>query len=176
MPSLSKNSFAASLHSKTNFVPADPETERGASNFDVRQQFNIYGTYDIPTIFGGGWAKRLTEDWSISAFANARTAFPLSAGYFRINDFGKEFVRADLIPNVPVYLNENTVKSLNPNAFSIPNGLRQGTLQRNSLRGFPLFQLDTSLQKRIRFTNEMRLELSINAYNLLNNTNFAEMS
>lgn len=173
--SKSKDNFSPDALRETNFIPADLDAERGASDFDVRQQFNIYGTYDIPTLFGG-WAKRLTEDWSLSAFANARSAFPLSVGYFRVNDFGKEFVRADLVGNAPVYLNENTVKSLNPNAFSIPNQLRQGTLGRNSLRGFPLFQLDTSLQKRIRFTNEMRLELSINAYNLLNNTNFADMS
>lgn len=174
--SKSEDNFSPDALRETNFVPADLESERGASDFDVRQQFNIYGTYDIPTLFSGGWAKRLTEDWSISAFANARTAFPLSVGYFRTNDFGKEFVRADLVGNVPVYLNENTIKSLNPNAFSIPNILRQGTLERNSLRGFPLFQLDTSLLKRIRFTNEMRLELSVNAYNLLNNTNFADMN
>jgi len=173
--SKSTDNFSPDTLRETNFVPADLEQERGASDFDVRQQFNIYGVYDIPTLFDNGWAKHLTEDWSISAFANARTAFPLSVGYFRVNDFGKEFVRADQVGNVPVYLNENTIKSLNPNAFSVPNVLRQGTLKRNSLRGFPLFQLDASLQKRIRFTNEMRLELSINAYNLLNNTNYAEM-
>jgi hypothetical protein len=173
--SKSKDNFSPDALRETNFVAADLEQERGTSDFDVRQQFNIYGTYDIPTVFSNGWAKRLTEDWSISAFANARTAFPLSAGFFRVNDFGKEFIRADRTGNAPVYLNENTIKSLNPNAFSIPNASRQGTLERNSLRGFPLFQLDTSLQKRIRFTNEMRLELSINAYNLLNNTNFADM-
>ncbi len=174
--SKSNDNFSPDNLRETNFVSADLEQERGASDFDVRQQFNIYGVYDIPTFFDGGWAKRLTEDWSISAFANARTAFPLSVGYFRVNDFGKEFVRADLVGNAPFYLNENAVKSLNPNAFAIPNANRQGTLKRNSLRGFPLFQLDTSLQKRIRFTNEMRLELSINAYNLLNNTNFGDMN
>ncbi len=174
--SKSNDNFSPNNLRETNFVAADLEQERGASDFDVRQQFNIYGVYDIPTFFDGGWAKRLTEDWSISAFANARTAFPLSVGYFRTNDFGKEFVRADSVGNAPFYLNQNAVKSLNPNAFAIPNTNRQGTLKRNSLRGFPLFQLDTSLQKRIRFTNEMRLELSINAYNLLNNTNFADMN
>jgi hypothetical protein len=58
----------------------------------------------------------------------------------------------------------------------IPPANGQGNLKRNSLRGFPLFQLDTSLQRRIRFSNEMRLELAVSAYNVLNNTNFADMS
>ncbi|MEP6901476.1 MAG: TonB-dependent receptor [Actinomycetota bacterium] len=161
---------------ENNFVSNDVTNERGASDFDVRHQMNVYAVYDIPIFFDSGWKKSLTKGWSILAFANARSAFPLSAGYFRINDFGKDFVRADLSGNAPVYLTENGVKRLNPNAFSIPGANRQGTLGRNSLRGFALFQLDTSLQRRIRFTNEMRLEISINAYNLLNNTNFAEMS
>lgn len=174
--SKSKDNFSPDALRETNFVAANLEQERGSSDFDARHQFSVYGVYDVPTFFTGGWAKRLTEDWSISVFANARTAFPLTVGYTRVNDFGKEFIRADLVGGVPVYLNENAIKSLNPNAFTIPQNYRQGTLKRNSLRGFPLFQLDTSLQRRIRFTNEMRLELSINAYNVLNNTNFADMS
>ncbi len=175
--SKSKDNFSPdALQRETTFVSTDLDQERGPSDFDVRQQLSIYGVYDIPAIFSSGWKKRLTEDWSITAFANARTALPLTVGYFRINDFGREFVRADLTGNAPLYLNEDTIKMLNPNAFSISTNERQGILGRNALRGFPLFQLDTSLQRRIRFTNEMRLELAINAYNLLNNTNFADMS
>lgn len=174
--SKSKDNFSPDSLRENNFFSTDLKQERGASDFDVRHQLNIYGVYDIPTFFDNGWKKRLTQNWSISAFANARTAFPLNVGYFRVNDFGKEFVRADLVGNAPIYLNENTLKSLNPNAFSIPNANRQGTLERNSVRGFPLFQIDTSLQRRIRLTNEMSLNLTIQALNLLNNTNFADMS
>ncbi len=174
--SRSEDNFSPDTLRETNFVSADLEKERGAADFDVRHQLSVYGVYDIPTFFAGGWAKRLTEDWTISAFANARTGFPLTVGYFRVNDFGKEFVRADSIGNAPVYLNENAIKSLNKNAFAIRDFNRQGDLERNSLRGFPFFQLDTSLQRRFRFTNETRLELGINVYNVLNGTNFADMS
>lgn len=174
--SKSEDNFSPDTLRETNFVSADLEQNRGASDFDTRHQLSVYGVYDIPTFFVGGWAKRLTEDWTISAFANARTGFPLTVGYFRVNDFGKEFVRADSVGNAPVYLNENAIKSLNPNAFAIQDFNRQGNLERNSLRGFPFFQLDTSLQRRFRFTNETRLELGINVYNVLNRTNFADMS
>ncbi len=174
--SKSTDNFSPDALRENNFVSTDLKTENGASDFDVRHQMNLYAVYEIPTVFDSGWKKSLTKDWSLSAFTNARSAFPVNVGYFRITDFGKEFVRADQIANAPVYLTENGIKQLNPNAFSIPNTIRQGTLPRNSLRGFSLFQLDTSLQRRIRFTNEMRLELAINAYNLLNNTNFADVS
>jgi Ca-activated chloride channel homolog len=173
--SKSTDNFSPDALRETNFVSADPAQDRGASDFDVRHQLSVFGVYDIPTFFRSGLAKRLTEDWSISAFANARTGFPVTVGYFRANDFGREFVRADRVANIPVYLTENARMALNPAAFAIRDFNRQGDLKRNSLRGFPFFQLDTSLQRRFRFTNEMRLELAINAYNLLNNTNFADM-
>ncbi len=174
--SKSTDNFSPDTVRETNFVSSNLENEKGASDFDTRQQLSVYAIYDIRTFFSDGWKKKLTQDWTFSAFANARSAFPVNVGYYRVNDFGKEFVRANSAGNVPFYLNENTIKSLNPNAFSIPNINQQGNLERNGLRGFGLFQLDTSLQKRIRFTNEKHLELSINAYNLLNNTNFADPS
>jgi Ca-activated chloride channel family protein len=174
--SKSKDNFSPDTLRETNYVSTDMEQERGSSDYDVRHQFSFYAVYDIPTFFGSSWAKQLTKDWSLSAFVNARSGFPITVGYSSVNDFGKEFFRADLVNGVPVFLNESEIKRLNPNAFTISQFNRQGSLKRNSLRGFPLFQLDTSLQRRIRFTNEMRLELAISAYNLLNNTNFADMS
>ncbi len=174
--SKSTDNFSPDSLRETNFVSTDPANDRGASDFDARHQMNLYAVYEIPAAFDSGWKKSLTKDWSLLAYANARSAFPVNVGYYRINDLGKEFARADQIGNASVYLTENGIKRLNPNAFSIPGTNRQGTFSRNSLRGFALFQLDTSLQRRIRFNNEMRLELSINAFNLLNNTNFADVS
>lgn len=170
----STDNFSPDLIRESSFLSTDLELEKGASDFDVRHQISVYGIYDIPTLFDGGWKKFLTKNWSLSAFANARSGFPVNITYARTNNFGKEFFRPDLISNVPIYQTENGIKRLNPNAFSIPNELRQGNFSRNSLRGFSLFQLDTSLQKRIKFTNEVGLNLSINTYNLLNNTNLAD--
>ena len=174
--SKSDDNFSPDTLRETNFVSNNLANDKGASDFDTRQQISVYGVYEIPAFFSDGWKKNLTKDWTFSAFANVRSAFPLNVGYYRVNDFGKEFVRANSAGNAPFYLNEDTIKSLNPNAFSIPNINQQGNLKRNSVRGFALFQLDTSLQRRIRLTNEMRFELAINAYNLLNNTNFADLS
>ena len=170
------DNFSPDLIRENNFIAGDLTNEHGAADFDVRHQLNIYTIYDIPTFFDSGWKKSLTRNWSLSTFANARSAFPVTAGYFRANDFGREFIRADVVGNAPVYLTENGLQRLNPNAFSIPDTDRQGNLKRNSLRGFSLFQVDASLQRKIRLSGETSLSLSINAFNLLNNTNFADVS
>lgn len=174
--SKSLDNFSPDLWRENNFVSSDPSAERGVSDFDVRHNLSVYGILDIPTPFDTGWQKHLTRDWTISAFANSRTAFPVNAAYAQITDLGKEFRRPDLISGVPLYLNQETIKRINPNAFSLPSTVRQGTLGRNALRGFPLFQLDASVQRRIKFSNEMSLKLTVQAFNLLNNHNLADMS
>ncbi len=174
--SKSLDNFSPDLWRESNFLSENLEIERGASDFDARHQLNINGVFDIPRFFDSGWKSHLTEGWTISAVANARTAFPVNVGYYRIQDFGKQFFRADLIGNTPIYQFSNEIKQINPNAFSIPNEEQQGNLGRNSLRGFPFFQLDLGLQRRFVFTSSANLRLAINAFNLLNNTNFANMS
>jgi hypothetical protein len=174
--SKSTDNFSPDAMRENNFVSSDLKNERGISDFDNRHNLSIYAIYDIPILFSESWKKLLTQDWSISAVANARSAFPVNVTYARINDFGKEFVRPDLINNVPLYLNVNGIKQLNPNAFAIPNVNRQGSLERNSLRGFSLFQLDASLQRQIRITSDVTLNLTVQSFNLLNTHNFADMS
>lgn len=174
--SKSLDNFSPDLWRDSNFVSEDLEKERGFSDFDLRHQFNINGVFDIPRFFDSGWKSYLTEGWTLSAVANARTAFPINVGFYRIQDFGRRFFRADLLGNESVYQFPNEIKQINPNAFSIQTEERQGNLGRNALRGFPFFQLDLGLQKRFVFTGTRNLKLAVNAFNFLNNTNFADMS
>src|SRR5262249_33664455 len=51
--------------------------------------------------------------------------------------------------------------------------LRQGTLSRNALRGFPLFQTDLSLRRKIGLTERFGLLLRIDMFNIFNHPNFA---
>lgn len=153
----------------TNF-----NTDRAPSDFDARHNFSASVSYDIPAIFDSGISRKITKDWSVSTLFNARTAFPLNVTYARVNDFGLEFYRPDLLTNAPLYRFVDGVKQLNPNAFSIPTTARQGSLGRNALRGFPFFQMDLALQRRIKITNESHLRFSIEAFNLLNNRSLAD--
>ena len=64
-------------------------------------------------------------------------------------------------------------KRINPPAFSLPHDLRQGTLGRNALRGFPLSQFNLALRRRFNFTDDVRLTLGAEADNVFNHPNFA---
>jgi hypothetical protein len=91
--------------------------------------------------------------------------------YVRVNSLGITYWRPDLLTNVPLYL--NNPREINPNAFAIPNSLRQGILGRNSLRGFPLYQFDFAVSRTFTLKQDMRLMLKLSALNVLNQANFA---
>jgi hypothetical protein len=51
--------------------------------------------------------------------------------------------------------------------------LRQGSLGRNALRGFALWQVNAALRRQFKFTDEVKLILSAEAINVFNHPNFA---
>ena len=56
----------------------------------------------------------------------------------------------------------------------MPDTQRQGTLGRNSLRGFPFTQVDFALGREFKLTEGLRLQLKAEAFNLFNQVNFAD--
>ena len=62
---------------------------------------------------------------------------------------------------------------LNRAAFFIPDALRQGTLGRNALRGFPFSQLDLSLHRRFSLTERINLQLRADFFNIFNSPDFS---
>ncbi len=172
--SLSKSTDNYSVDSlrKNVLVSSNLEQDRAVSDFDVRHNFSIYGTFNVPIFFNTGMLHKINKGWSIFGFANARSAFPINITYTRLNNFGKQLVRPNLAEGIPLFFNQNNI---NPNAFDISNPNEQGDLGRNALRGNSLFNLDFGLQRQFQLPNEMRLKLSLQAMNLLNTTNFADM-
>jgi Ca-activated chloride channel homolog len=167
------DNWSPDLWRESYLTSADLAAERGASDFDARHQLNLSATYDLPAPFASGWRKNAFRDWSLTAFVNWRTAFPVDVVYARISDTGRLFERPDRLANAPLYLAGDGPRSINPAAFALAAGNGPGDLGRNALRGYALFQLDAALQRRVRLGNEMSLNLSIQAFNVLNNTNFA---
>src|SRR5262249_52878950 len=137
----------------------DPNTDRGSSDFDVRHAFTAAVTYDIPKTSVDRLAAGFFRDWSVDAIFRARTATPVDLVADTPPLFGVSGVtRPDLIPGVPLYVNDPTVaggKRINGSAFSTPPSDRQGTLGRNALRGFPLSQLDFSVRRKFEFTERL---------------------
>jgi hypothetical protein len=155
----------------------DPKDDRGSSDFDVRHSISAAATYDVPRMFDNHTAGRFFQDWSVDAIFRAHTATPLTVfvnrPLFGVNQVA---TRADLVPGVPQYIDDPTVaagRRLNPKAFAVPAVGRQGTLGRNSLRAFPLSQLDFSFRRLFALGEQFNLQMRADLFNAFNHPNFA---
>jgi hypothetical protein len=166
-----QDSAARALFRSTN-----SEIERGPSDFDIRHTLTGFVSYELPAVFASGIGNRLTRNWSIDSVFIVRSAGPVNVVYAVPTSFGFLYLRPDLIPGVPLYLSDAAAgggRRINPAAFAVPLDLRQGTLGRNTLRGFPLSQFNLALRRRFNFTEEVKLILGAELSNLLNHPNFA---
>ena len=161
-----------------------PNLDRGASTFDVRHAFNSAASYEIPSFFREGTAKKIFGGFGIDAIFRARTATPVNL-VSGVNSLGlgvTTILRPDLIQGQPLYINDRSApggRRFNPAAFDRATPLaqgRQGTLGRNVLRGFGANQLDLSLRRQFNFNENLNLLLRVDGFNVFNRPNFANPS
>jgi hypothetical protein len=94
-----------------------------------------------------------------------------------IAGLGSFALRPDLVSGVPLYLSDPTVaggKKFNPNAFVFTTTSRQGTLGRNALRGFGLWQADLALRRQFNLTERVNLQFRAEFFNIFNHPNFGD--
>jgi hypothetical protein len=155
-----------------------PQLDRGPSDFDVRHAFNGAVTYNIPSPIAGGFGKALLGNWSIDTILTARSATPVNVIYQTVASFGfTSQLRPDLIQGIPLYLNDSAVgggKRINPAAFSIPSTERQGTLGRNVLRGFPVYQVDLALGRQFKLSERANVQFKAEFFNIFNRPSFGD--
>jgi hypothetical protein len=188
LQALASYTFAKSLDTASSdalgMVPVDVfgQNDRGPSSFDVRHAFNAAVTYDVPRPNLGAFLNYALSSWSIDSIISARTATPVNVSYFVTSAsgvIGTFALRPDLIAGQPLYVADSTMGGgvrINRNAFAIPSTLRQGTLGRNSLRGFPLAQLDFAVHRRFDLGDKLKLQLKTEVFNLFNHPNFGNPS
>jgi Ca-activated chloride channel family protein len=172
----SADNFSEDVGSRALFRASDSKLERGSSDFDARHVLAGFVSYDLPEPFDQGFGKTLFRKWSIDSVFNIRSATPVNVVYAVPTSFGFLYLRPDVIAGAPLYLVDPLApggKRINPNAFIVPAELRQGTLGRNSLRGFSLSELNLGLRRRFDFSETVRLILGVEVMNLLNHPNFA---
>jgi hypothetical protein len=170
-------------------------SNRGPSDFDVRNAASAALTYDIPGAHGNRLAQILSRGWSTQNTFQVRSAtpvditlFPLS--YIYLIGASPVAVRPDVVPGQPFYLNEAqclTVlftpcpggKGLNPAAFTLPptdpttgEPTRQGDTGRNRLRGFGAWQWDFALHRDFPVYEQTKLQFRAEIFNILNHPNF----
>jgi hypothetical protein len=151
--------------------------ERGNSSYDARHVFTANFAYRIPFArnkWYGGW------NWS--GISTARTGLPVNISVTRaastlLDGNALSAQRPNLVPGVPLYLDYATTGLwLNPAAFAVPAAGTWGNLGKNVLRAPGLFQIDSSLSKKIRITERMGMELGFQFFNILNHPQLAAPS
>jgi hypothetical protein len=155
----------------------------GDSDFDVRHTFSAAVTYNIPAgNLQNSFARAVLRDWSFDSIDSARTGAPFNVLYqpatpgAYVDDSGSAIqLRPDPISGQPVYLSDPHSpggKRLNPAAFTIPSVIRQGWEGRNTVRGFPLVQIDLALRRQFNLMEHLHLQFRADAFNVLNHPNF----
>jgi hypothetical protein len=164
-----------------------PQLNRGNSNFDVRHRLTWNFVYQLPNRTGS-W-QRLTNGWGLNGILTVQSGQPFHM-ILESDDFdgsGTDFPKPDLVGPVKYNYGDPT-RFLLLTSFAVPctysgtdgfadscaPGTRHfGNLARNSLVGPTFRQLDFSIFKNTSITEQLKLELRFEAYNLLNHPNFA---
>jgi len=170
-----------SLESSLNPLAAgiDPSRDRGSSDFDLRHSFSAAATYDIPNLRRKGLLSAVLRSWAVDGILRMNSAppvNPIAGGRSLLGLFGA--TRPDLIPNVPLYVNDPTEaggRRINRAAFSFPPPGQQGTLGRNVLRGFPISQVDIAVSRQFGLSERFKLQLRAEAFNVFNHPNFGQI-
>jgi hypothetical protein len=158
---------------------------RGNSNFDVRHNFQMALTYDIPGSYANAFLAGAFKHWGLDTRVSAQSALPLDI-------VGRSFLlpngqavnpRPNLVgggnTGIPIYLYGPQYpggRIINFNAFQpAPKGT-QGDLPRNFARGFGSSQLDLAIRREFPLVERLRLQFRAEAFNILNHPNFGSFS
>lgn len=190
------SSGSVGLSSNAFVRGADPNANRGASDFDARHILSTAIAYNLPGL-GKSSAPlhAITGGWSLDSIITARSAMPVNVldNNFLGPNLNISDVRPDVVPGKPFYVSQcvdpTTLavtgcpggKGLNFSAFTDPpidpstgfTPLRQGNLGRNALRGFGAWQWDFAVRREFHIRESLGLQFRAEFFNILNHPNFA---
>jgi hypothetical protein len=177
------NGFAAPLDSFNEAL------DRGRSNFDIPQAFNMSAEYALPIgkghLIGGSmpkWANALFGGWDIGAIMIWESGTPFTVSSGRETGPGTGATWADYTGSRNIGSVVSANNGIGPGVyyfspaqvanFSEPVAGDIGSSGRNTFRGPRYFDLDTSVVKRFEFMERKYLTFRAEAYNTLNNVDF----
>jgi len=164
-----------------SFQPAfweDPYLNKGPSDYDIRHNFVFNYMWQLPGTGGGGAVGALTKGWQLAGIVSVRSGVPFSPELSF--DRARALPRsggAGQRPNLVAGASANPVlggthQYFDPLAFELPAAGTLGNLPRNTIRGPGYATWDGSLMKNIAMGGERRLQLRLEAFNILNRANF----
>ena len=150
---------------------------RGNSDFDLRNNFNVAATYELPDIRSTRVVNVLANHWLVDSRIAARTAFPviLDGNQITLPNGESAYQGLNVVPNVPLYVHVQGIpgnREINPAAFSVPANNAYGNAPRNSVRAFGMNQVDFAVLRSFPVVARLNLQFRAEVFNLLNHPNF----
>jgi hypothetical protein len=171
--SASTDAFATRMN--TPGALADPNIDRGDSDFDIRNSFTGGVTYDVPSFGSDKIVRAILGGWSADAFVLARSAPPVNIVGTLYNGVGVALYPRPNLTGAPLELYGSGYpggKIFNKAAFVAAPAGQQGNLGRNVLRGFDATQADIGAQRMFRITEKVGLRFRAEMFNIFNHPNF----
>ena len=156
--------------------------EYGSSDYDVRNTFTTYLTYDVPGFRGPKW---LSSGWQLNSLWNFHSGEPFTI--FANNDesgTGEYAERSNPVTGVGAYTGVSHsvqgsaatgyfVNWMNPNAFAEPTAGTFGTSQRNAVHGPGFQDVDLSVFKNTHIAERVTAQFRVEMFNIFNHLNLA---
>jgi hypothetical protein len=160
----------------------NPNSDRGNSDFDQRQNLVLFSYWNLPSPFPGSKPGILLRDWTIAGLAAFRSGLPYSVYGTSTEIPGQGLIlnnRANIVDaSQTVFANPapvaGGVQLLNPAAFGNPAPSVLGNSGRNAFTGPGFYSLDLSLARAFHLPwlgEAGRLRVRADAYNILNHAN-----
>jgi hypothetical protein len=150
-------------------------SEKASSSFDHRHRVVVSFVYQIPLVRQGAnkWRRTIFGDWQAGGNFTAQSGAPFTVNI--ASDQANIGAGPAQRPNVSGDPNagpRTPQQWFNASVFSLPAQFTFGNAPRNAVIGPGLQEFDLSLQKEVAVTDSARLQLRVEAYNVLNHPNF----
>jgi hypothetical protein len=155
-----------------------PHSERGLSDFDVRQRLVVSPLYDLPFGKGSkflttGWGSRVAGGWQASGIVQWQTGRPFTAYYGSDNsNTGESSDRPNLIANPNHGAPHSVSQWFNTAAFAPAPSGTFGNEGRNSIEGPSYAEADVALARTFPIREISNLQFRAESFNLANHPNF----
>jgi hypothetical protein len=178
------NTFPVPLIDPFSNPRPDASTNEGPCVADRPHNFNLSAVLISPGL-GGGFVKAVTRDWQVGLIYQARSGSPITpttTGDFALTGLGQQ--RPLLVPGVDPYLPEDqrtfaltggsqSMAWFNLAAFAPNTPGVWGDVPKGYLRGPGFWNVDAAFSRNIPVGDGKRIELRVEAFNLLDHVNWA---
>ena len=172
---------ASNLGEQVN--PFDVALSESPSAFDLRHNFVVSYSYQLPFDRMFGWSNQLTSGWTLSGTTRLSSGFPVTlynpTDTSLLGTFGNG-VNNNLLdtpnytPGCDLMINHDPAKgpAFNADCFSLPPLGQLGNARRRFFYGPGIENFDLALIKHIAFDKTKNLEVRLEAFNAFNHPQF----